>query len=235
MDYSQIRATARQRLAGRWALAIAVAALAWLLGGLMVGSSFLPQFTYYIRGEDITLKDALSKAFTIGRHFGNTFLSSNLLTLARFLIGGVIQLGYADILLKQHTGEEYTVSHLFSQFHRFGQGFAQAFLRELYTALWTLLLIIPGIVAHYKYAMTPYIMADHPELTAGEAIDLSKELMDGHKGELFILHLTFIGWDLLAALTLNVGHLVLNPYKCAAEAAFYRKLTAAVNENSTLF
>jgi len=232
MDYKQLRTEARENLSGRWALAVAVAALCWLLGGLMVGSSFLPQFTYYIRGEDITLKDALNKAFTIGRHFGNTFLSINLLTLARFLIGGVIQLGYAGILLKQHAGQDYSVSDLFSQFHRFGQGFAQSFLRELYTALWSLLLIIPGIIAHYKYAMTPYIMADHPELTASEAIEISKQMMDGHKGELFILHFTFIGWDLLAAVTLNVGHLILNPYKCAAEAAFYRKLCPVRNHTT---
>lgn len=231
MDYKQIRAQARENLAGRWALAIAVAAIAWLLGGLMLGSSFLPQFTYYIRGEDITLKDALSNAFAIGRHFGNTFISINLLTLARFLVSGVIQLGYAHILLKQHEQQEYSFNDLFSQFHRFGQGFAQAFLRELYTALWSLLLIVPGIIAHYKYAMTPYIMTDHPELTASEAIERSKELMDGHKGELFILHFTFIGWDLLAAITLNIGHLVLNPYKNAAEAAFYRKLTGASVRN----
>ena len=224
MDYRQIRTQARQHLAGRWALAVGVAALAWLLGGLMVGNSFFPQFTYHIRDENVTLKDAINTFFSFGKHFGNTFISINLLTLGRFLIGGVIQLGYAEILLKQHAGQEYTVSDLFSQFHRFGQGFAQSFLRELYTALWTLLFIIPGIVAHYKYAMTPYIMADHPELTASEAIAYSKELMDGHKGELFILHFTFIGWDLLAALTLNVGHLVLNPYKNAAEAIFYRDL-----------
>lgn len=159
MDYSQIRAQARQRLENCWALAIAVAAIAWLLGGLMVGNSFLPQFTYYIRGEDITLKDALSKTFTIGRHFGNTFISINLLTLARFLIGGAVQLGYARILLMQHSGQDYTAADLFSQFHRFGQGFAQSFLRELYRILWGLLFIIPGIVAHYCYAMTPYIMA----------------------------------------------------------------------------
>ena len=72
--------------------------------------------------------------------------------------------------------------------------------------------------------MTPFIMADHPELTASEAIDRSKELMDGHKGDLFVLDLTFIGWDLLAAITLNIGHLVLNPYKNAAHAAFYREI-----------
>ena len=69
-------------------------------------------------------------------------------------------------------------------------------------------------------------MADHPELTASEAIDRSKELMDGHKGELFILHLTFIGWDLLASLTLNLGNIALNPYKNAAHAAFYRQIQA---------
>ena len=78
--------------------------------------------------------------------------------------------------------------------------------------------------AHYKYAMTPYIMADHPELTASEAIEHSKQIMDGHKWELFVLHLTFLGWDLLAALTLGVGNLVLNPYKNAAEAVFYQRL-----------
>lgn len=224
MEYGQIRAEARQNLAGRWALAIAVAAIAWLLGGIMVGNSFFPEFSYHINGENITLKEAAADLFSIGRHLGNTFFKINLLTLARFLIGGVIQLGYAGILLKQHAGEDYTVSDLFSQFHRFGQGFAQQFLRELYCFLWALLFIIPGVVAGLSYAMTPYIMADHPELTASEAIARSKEMMDGHKGELFLLHLSFIGWDLLAMLTLSIGNLVLNPYKNAAEAAFYRTL-----------
>jgi len=85
---------------------------------------------------------------------------------------------------------------------------------------------IPGIIASYSYAMTPYILAENPGLRANEAISRSKEMMDGYKGELFLLHLTFIGWDLLAVLTLNIGHLWLNPYKHAAEAAFYRQLQA---------
>lgn len=227
MDYKQIRAEARAQLSGRWALAIAVALVAWLLGGLMLGNSFLPEFSYFINGENMTLKEAAADIFSIGRRFGNTFISINLLTFGRLLVGGAIQLGYAQILLKQHNKQTYQFSELFSQFHRFGHGFAQLFLRGLYVALWSLLLVFPGIIAHYKYAMTPYIMADHPELTAGEAIDISKQMMDGHKGELFILHLTFIGWDLLAALTLNIGHLVLNPYKNAAEAVFYRNLCPA--------
>ena len=96
----------------------------------------------------------------------------------------------------------------------------------MYTFLWSLLLIVPGIIAALRYAMTPFIMAEHPELTASEGIQRSKELMEGHKMDLFILELTFLGWDILCALTLNIGNLALNPYKNAALAVFYRNITS---------
>ena len=224
MDYRQIRSEARQHLSGRWALAIGVAALAWLLGGAIAGSSFLPEITYTFHGEITNFWDALDALTTLSSRFGGTTIRVGMLALAQFLIGGAVQLGYAEILLKQHARQEYAVADLFSQFHRFGQGFAQAFLRELYSLLWGLLFIIPGIIARLSYAMTPFLMAEHPEMTAAEAISRSKELMYGHKWELFVLRLTFIGWSILAALTMNVGNLVLNPYKNAAEASFYRTL-----------
>ena len=74
--------------------------------------------------------------------------------------------------------------------------------------------------------MTPFILAENPNMSASEVIDASKDLMDGHKMDLFILDLTFIGWDLLASLTLNLGNIALNPYKNAAHAAFYRQIQA---------
>ena len=136
-----------------------------------------------------------------------------------------MQLGYARFLLRQHDGKPTEFNDLFSQFDRFGTGFAQHFLRSLYTLLWSLLLIVPGIIAALSYAMTPFILEEHPELTANEAIPRSKELMRGHKTDLFILELTFIGWSLLCILTLNLGHIALNPYKNAAYAVFYREIT----------
>lgn len=90
--------------------------------------------------------------------------------------------------------------------------------------LWTLLLIIPGIMASYSYAMTGYILAEHPELTASEAIAQSKDMMAGNRWRLFCLQFSFIGWDILCALTLGIGNLALRPYRHAAEAAFYREL-----------
>ncbi len=218
MDSKLLRQRARENLAGNWGLSIGVAAVAALLGGLMIGGSFLPEINM---NNSTTIREGIEivEGFSIN-------LQGGVLGLAAFILGGVLQLGYAQFLLKQHDKKELAFGDLFSEFDRFGQGFAQAFLRGLYTFLWSLLFIIPGIIASYRYAMTPYIMAENPDLTASKAIARSKMMMDGHKGELFILDLTFIGWSLLAALTLNIGNLALNPYKNAARTAFYRELKA---------
>ena len=155
----------------------------------------------------------------------NAWISvASVLSVASFVIGGTVQLGYSQFLLNMHDRKEFSFDDLFSQFHRFKQGFLQSFLRNLYIILWSLLFVIPGIIKSLSYAMTPFIMADHPEMTAKEAINASKEMMDGHKGELFVLGLTFIGWNLLAGLTLGIGALWVNPYMNAAYAAFYREL-----------
>ena len=102
---------------------------------------------------------------------------------------------------------------------------AASFLQALYVLLWTLLLVIPGIIAALRYSMTNYILAENPEMKAGEAIDASKELMDGNKWRLFCLGFSFIGWEILAACVPVIGVLVLLPYTSAANAAFYRDIT----------
>ena len=223
MTSSDYRRIARERLTGNWPLAIGVAAAACILGGLVTGSSFVPQFNVRIEGQDISNIGDLLNLLTAQSI--SAFGLGSILGLAQFLIGGAIELGFATFLLRQHRREELDFQDLFSQFHRFGQGFAQKFLRILYITLWSLLFVIPGIVKSYAYAMTPFIMAENPEMSANDAITASRELMDGHKGDLFILDLSFIGWGILAAVTCNIGHLALNPYRNAAYAAFYKDLT----------
>lgn len=223
MDYKNIRATARGKLTGNWALSIGVAVIAALLGGLVTGSSFLPDISKDI--EDLpALLSSMDPRLLTGTL--RIFVGSGFLGFVAFLIGGAVELGYAQFLLKQHDGKEIAFNDLFSQFHRFGQGFAQKFLRGLYIFLWSLLLVIPGIVKSFSYAMTPFIMSDHPELSASEAITHSKEMMDGHKWDLFVLNLTFIGWSILCVLTLNIGYIALNPYLNAAYAVFYRQISS---------
>lgn len=227
MEAKIFRARARSALAGSWGISIGVAAMAAILGGLITGSTFLPDVSYNIPIHFPALESFAAK-LNEGIRLGHLTLSfrSGIFGFAAFILGGTLQLGYARFLLKQHDGIRPEFNDLFSQFDRFGTGFAQLFLRGLYVGLWSLLFLIPGIVKSYSYAMTPYILEDNPQLTANQAISWSQELMDGHKTELFVLDLTFIGWGILAGMSWNLGHLFLNPYKNAAYAAFYRQLQA---------
>ena len=111
-------------------------------------------------------------------------------------------------------------------FGNWGHHVGGTLLVALYTLAWTLLLIVPGIIKSFSYALTPFILTDKPELSANEAIELSMKMMDGHKLDLFILYLSFIGWYLLSILTLCVGMLWVMPYMYTAMAAFYEDVKA---------
>ncbi|MBQ8170265.1 MAG: DUF975 family protein [Bacteroidales bacterium] len=94
----------------------------------------------------------------------------------------------------------------------------------VFTFLWTLLLIIPGIIKSLAYSMTPFILKDYPELSANQAINLSMKMMEGRKFDLFYLYLSFIGWGILAIFTLGIGYLWLMPYMYTSTAAFYQNV-----------
>lgn len=87
------------------------------------------------------------------------------------------------------------------------------------------------MIASYSYAMTEYILAENPEISANEAITMSKQMMDGNKWRLFCLDFSFIGWDILCGLTLGIGYLWLTPYKQAARAIFYREVSGTEKQN----
>lgn len=98
------------------------------------------------------------------------------------------------------------------------------FLMGLFVTLWTFLLIVPGIIKSLAYSMTPFILEEKPELSAYDAIKYSEKLMKGHKTELFLLELSFIGWMILATLTAGIGYLWLIPYMQVTVSEFYEDL-----------
>ena len=107
------------------------------------------------------------------------------------------------------------------------------FLVYLFTILWTLLLIVPGIVKGLGYSLTPFIVKDHPELTANQAIDLSARMMKGHRFDLFYLYLSFLGWIMLSMLTLGIGLLWVLPYMETTLAAFYQEVNTEYISTNT--
>ena len=119
---------------------------------------------------------------------------------------------------------------MFKIFANYGRTFTVALLTNIFTLLWTLLLIIPGIIKGYSYAMTYYIAQDNPELGADECINKSITLMNGHKMDLFLLDLSFIGWLLLGVLSCGIGLLWVIPYMQTSRAIFYEELVTNSTE-----
>lgn len=169
---------------------------------------------------------SISNEVLVGMALGVGLIAIVALVIAivRFVIGGPITLGYVKFNLDMVNGKRPKFADLFSQFHRLGEGFCVQFLRGLFIFLWGLLLIIPGIIAAYSYAMAPYILYENPGMPASEAISASKQMMKGNKWRLFCLNFSFIGWAILSVFTLGIGYLWLNPYMEASYAAFYEEL-----------
>lgn len=145
------------------------------------------------------------------------------------LLGTIITIplsyGISVLFLDFARGEKIENSKLFDGYtNGFQRIFTTGLLQFIYTLLWSLLLIIPGIIKSYSYSMTYYILKDNPELKNNAAIEKSMQMMDGRKLDLFLLHLSFIGWAILCLLTAGIGFIFLIPYMYTAQAHFYEDL-----------
>ena len=154
--------------------------------------------------------------------------------ILELVISGPISIGLASIFLGFLRGKKSEFEDLFKGFNDFANNFVVGLLVYVFTFLWSLLLIIPGIIASYSYAMTFYIQHDHPEMRETEAITASKNMMKGHKWDLFVLDLSFIGWYLLVALTFGLLILYVGPYHQAARTAFYLDLIGEKEGEATV-
>lgn len=147
------------------------------------------------------------------------------------LLTGVLTIGYVAIFMSIIRTRHSSIETLFVGFKKATvSSILASILMGIFTFLWSLLFCIPGIVKSYSYAMTYYILNDRPELSATDAITESRRLMNGHKMDLFILHLSFIGWILLSILTCGLLLLYVIPYMAAADAAFYESIKPRVTE-----
>ena len=232
------RRIARNALTNKWFIAVAVGLVASILGGISGGG---PEFKVNIDGSNISMNfnvagqtiksigtnggvDSAVGAFILAS-LPIIIIASLFAEVIYFVLGSFIGVGYAKFNLNLVDKKNAAFETLFEYFSHWKTTTIARLLRALYVFLWSLLFIIPGIVAGFSYAMTDYILAEDPELTADEAISQSKSIMMGNKWRFFCLQFSFIGWDILATLAFGIGHLWLTPYKQAAYAAFYREVS----------
>lgn len=142
--------------------------------------------------------------------------------------------GFIVLFLDKLRGGAVDAGNLFDGYKDFWRVFGTLLLRGVYTFLWTLLLIVPGIVKSLSYAMTPFILKDNPKASYDTAIIYSMRLMQGHKMDLFVLYLSFIGWFILSCLTLGIGFVFLVPYCQMSLARFYEEVKADFESDDSL-
>ena len=146
--------------------------------------------------------------------------------IASLIVSGPLALGLAIFSLSISRNQDAKLEQIFQGNENFGTALGAYLLMILFTLLWMLLLIIPGIIAAISYSMTFYILADDNSIGAMDAIEKSKRMMDGYKWKYFCLGLRFFGWALLCILTLGIGLLWLVPYMQVSMAKFYEDIKA---------
>ena len=143
--------------------------------------------------------------------------------VAKVFVGNLLKMGGYRFFILNQTAQP-GIGTLLDGFRsgHYGNIVLTMFLRDLFTALWSLLLVVPGIVKHYEYLMVPYIIAENPAMDYKEAFQISKQMMDGEKMEAFIMDLSFLGWYLLSAVTCGLlAIFYVNPYVQASFAEMY--------------
>ena len=201
-------------LKGNWAPAVLLTVLLFVIIWVVVSPQFIVSYT-----ADMTDLSSVNLLLGVG----------GLVTLLYYLLLFPLSyIGYYNAFrLLYENGDGEIVSNGFKlTFRNFWHNVWVCFLMALKVFLWTLLFIIPGIYKALCYSMAPFIAVEHPELSASEAIAMSRRMTKGHVFDLLWLELSFIGWILLGFITLGIGYFWLMPYMTTSVAAFYCDLKA---------
>ena len=160
-------------------------------------------------------------------------LAACLVNLALQLVMAVVFAGFVLFLMNTIRRTGACFGNLLDGFGMFGRIILLNLLEWLFIMLWSLLFVIPGIIAAYRYRMALYLLLDHPEMSVMQCIQESKRMMKGHKGELFVMDLSFLGWAILESIPV-FGYAVqvwTTPYISMSYVLYYEALRGAETVN----
>lgn len=216
MKIREIKRNARQTLKGKWGFAILLVIITFAV------NSIVPFCVNIIVDGGIS-----DNSDSLGANIGNL--------VSIFVIP--ISIGCSWVYLSMVRGEEAKISDIFRFFSdakRYFKAIGLTLLVLIFTILWCLLFIIPGIIKGFAYSQVNYLYKDHPDWKVTQLITESRRLMKGYKWKLFLLYLSFIGWGILCIFTLGIGLLWLVPYINTSLAEFYRHRVETTEKKSDL-
>ena len=216
MSFSELKEDAKKSLKGKYSDAIIMIIVYGLIAGAIAG------ICGYIDGAL-----GLTQEQTIVM-FGQELKSTNpgiFTALSSIVITCLFYFGMLSFYYKVSKNEKVTWKEMFGKMNMFLDFFVISLLVSIFTTLWSILFIIPGIIASFAYSQVYLVKLNDPDLGYMEAIKKSKEIMKGHKMEYFLLNLSFIGWILLGVLTCGILYFWLMPYMSVTQCNFYNKIT----------
>ena len=195
-------------------------AISWLLNGLSDFVSLNEELVYniyYTTGVDLSFL-ILHRAFSP--------LLVTFVTVIVALLDVLLGAGYCLYQLGIRRGEEMPYLTLFDGFSFTGKLILLALVRYIFVFLWSMLFIIPGIIAAYRYRFAVYNLCENPEMGVMDAINMSKAQTAGFKWQLFVLDLSFLGWQILCGLTLGILSIWIQPYRAQTDIGFFQQIKA---------
>jgi len=214
IDRIQIKEAAKYKFRQRYGMCVGAALLIVLLAGDRIIDGIRYSFEMPDEALQVFLPPIISFGFVI--------------TMVRLFVGAPLRVGNAHFNRCIFNDWDTSVSDMFRRsFDDYGRNLGGILWMYLFIFLWSLLFVIPGIVKSYAYFAAPYILSEFPAVKPTDAIRLSMRMTDGYKAELFLLDLSFLGWNILSGLTLGLlGILYVNPYYDAARAGYYEVVKA---------
>ncbi|WP_141433799.1 DUF975 family protein [Bacillus sp. 03113] len=213
MTISEIKKKARTSLSGQWGKAVLLTLLVFLLNTVIPGIFEIPLSGGF---QNWIVQEETPASVTIINIIIAIVLIPFSISVSWFFLS-------LSRLEKPQIGDTFAI---YKDGKTSIKVIGTSILAGIFTFLWTLLLIIPGIIKSISYSQAYFLLKDHPEYKVLEAISESKKRMKGYKWKYFLMNLSFIGWGILALLTLGIGFLWLVPYVSASLATFYNELIA---------
>lgn len=217
MDYGYYKKIAKDSLADKWNIVAVCSLIYFLVYAFCTGPSMVTSVYEMIAMTGVEMPEITQ---TIYIRLAYSPLN-DLAGIVNWVVLPVLAFGFFSMGYKAINRQKVEYTTIFEGFKSFGNVFVLYLLTTLYTVLWTLLFIVPGIIKAFSYSMSNFILAENPDIKPSDAIKESKKLMDGNKLDYFMLGLSFIGWEILNLFTLGILSIWLQPYIHTTQAAFY--------------
>jgi uncharacterized membrane protein len=220
LKISVIKKEAKITLKGRWGFSILLSVITFSV------CSIIPSLVEIL----------FSGGFAAWSNQQNPPLRAQLVSLIFTVALYPILFGYYSTFLDMKRGSMVEVKNLFAAFDAsiYFKIIGVYLLTAIYTMLWSLLFLIPGIIKSIAYSQVYFVLKDNPALSPNQAIKQSRQLMNGNKGKYFVLLLSFIGWGFLGVISLFIGFLWIVPYYTATLASFYDSLVKPESTKESL-